>query len=130
MIFVDITPNIGEAGFAPIGKMIQAVLEDVNTERIFVLDINDAVGCLSIGNKELERQFKYSQYDIRVNTKTALINVFTEEEYDEKLIVIKFPFHIKFDVKETIETVQKMLSTDKLTNSKKRHFCFYVNRSV
>ena len=130
MIFVDITPNKGEAGFSAVGIMMQAVLEDKHTERIFVLDINDAVGCLSIGNKELERRFKYSQYDIKANTKVELINALTEGEYDEKVIVIKFPFYIKYNVKETLATVQQMLSTDGLTNSEKRQFCFYVNRSI
>ena len=130
MIFVDITPNIGEAGFSAVGIMMQAVLEDKNTERIFVLDINDAVSCLSIGNKELERHFKYSQYDIKANTKVELINALTEGEYDEKVIVIKFPFYIKYNVKETLATVQKMLSADRFPNSKKKQFCFMVNRSI
>lgn len=79
MTFVEISPNKGEAPFSVIAKMIQAAVEDKNTERVFVLSINDAVGCLSVVDKDLEKRFKYTTYDICAKTKFDLINALTDE---------------------------------------------------
>ena len=130
MTFVEISPNKGEAPFSVIAKMIQVAADDKNTERVFVLDINDAVGCLSVADKDLEKRFKYKAHDICAKTKFDLINALTDECYEEKIIFIKFPFYIKYNVKEVIKTVQEMLSTDGCTHYTKKQFCFMVNRSI